>query len=249
MPSGASEWSWGTRCSHDAVSTRSPPRLSRRQGASPCGKRGRPSLPSPVAVVSALPYPNLLSVYVQGFFGFALGPLGFDSDHEDRDGDAMDRRLGVSAQAFQGVWTANRASGKRFLPVFLVSGCRFNWYPGPMTVLVARRRYDVARPLSPHRSTWVRDRMCRFAPEFAVLADPEFLDHVRGGEPLALAIILSSYRVMSTSRPVRTLRQLSGHGSLFVACPPLNHRLWLRLRRTQVGIMWAWRPFGSSSLL
>ena len=147
---------------------------------------------------------------------------GFGSVHEDRDGDVMDFRLGVSAQAFHCVWTVNRATGYRCLPVFLVSGCRFDWYPGPLTVLVARRRYGVARPLSPHRSTWVRDRMCRFAPEFAVLADPDFLDRVCGGEPIALAIILSSYRVMSTLRPVRTLRQLSGHGSPSVACQPRN---------------------------
>ena len=93
----------------------------------------------------------------------------------------MDHRLGVSAQAFQGVWTVNRATGKRFLPVFLVSGYRVDWYPDTQTVIVARQRCNVARYLSLHRSTWVRDLMRRFAPVFAVLAVTEFLDHVHGG--------------------------------------------------------------------
>ena len=59
--------------------------------------------------------------------------------------------------------------------------------------------------------------MRRFAPVFAVLAVTEFLDHVHGGKPIVLANILSSCLDMSALWPVRTRRQLSGHGSSSVA--------------------------------
>ena len=123
----------------------------------------------------------------------------------------------MSAQAYQGAWTVNRASGKGFLPVFLVSGFRVDWYPDSQTVTVARQRYDVARHLTLHRSTWVRDLMRQFAPEFAILADTDFLDRVRGGKPFALANVLSTYQGSSAAKPVRSQRHLPGPTSSSVA--------------------------------
>ena len=88
---------------------------------------------SPVVGGSGLLNPNLSSDEEEGFFGVDPESSGFDSDHEDRDGDSMDYRLGVSAQAFQGAWTVNRSTGKRLLPVFLVSGFRVDWFPDSQT--------------------------------------------------------------------------------------------------------------------
>ena len=84
------------------------------------------------------------------------GSSGCDSAFEVRDGDTVGHRLRVSAQAFLGVWTANRALGAWFLPLFLVFGYRSVWYPGTQTGLVARRSYGVARLLSLHRCSWYK---------------------------------------------------------------------------------------------
>ena len=150
-PSGLSDWSRRPRPSSRCVDS------SQKQQAPLRGKSSHPVMQSPVAGGSGIKSVYLSSDEEDGFLGVDPASSGFDSDYEDRDGDDTDCLLGVSALAFQGAWTVNRASGKRFLPIFLVSGFRVDWYPDSRTVSVARRRYEVARHLMLPRSTWVAD--------------------------------------------------------------------------------------------
>ena len=111
-------------------------------------KSSQTGLQSPVAGGSGIKNLNLSSDDDEdegGFFGVDPDSSGFEaSDDEGRDRDDIDSILSVSSQAFQGLWTVNRTSGTRFLPIFLVSGFRVDWYPETETVFVARHRYEVA---------------------------------------------------------------------------------------------------------
>ena len=141
---------------------------TRRQPAPPHGKKSTHSgLQSPVASGSGTKNLNLSSDEEEGFFGVDPESSGFEaSDDEGCDRDDNDSILNVSAQAFQGLWIVNRMSGKRFLPIFLVSGFRVDWYPESETVFVAQHRYEVAQHLMLPRNACVTELMSRFAPQF-----------------------------------------------------------------------------------
>lgn len=122
-------------------------------------------------------------------------------DHSDGDDDLPSNYwLGVSSQAYRGFWTVDRPSGQRFLPIFMVSGHLVDFFPAKPTVRVACQRYDVEHHLPLCRSQAARDVMEEFAAEFSILADTQFAEFIRGGEPVILDKLLQMYRDMSSQK-------------------------------------------------
>ena len=78
----------------------------------------------------------------------------------------------------------------------LVSGHRVDFFPDDRSIRVSHHCYDVADHLHLHRNKVVSEVLTRFAPAFAILAEPEFADFLRGGELVHLVDIPKTYRDM-----------------------------------------------------
>ena len=122
-----------------------------------------------------------------------LEDIGYDSDNCD---DPADSVLSVSPEFFRGVWSFDRHLERKFLPIFLVSGHRVDFFPDDRSIRVSHHCYDVADHLHLHRNKVVSEVLTRFAPAFAILAEPEFADFLRGGELVHLVDIPKTYRDM-----------------------------------------------------
>ena len=172
--------------------------------------RVRSAASSPVPGPSGLPNLNLSSDEGE----FPLGPesdsVGFDSDSDDLDDQgrpkSWDERLLGSAPAYQGLWTIDRKSRRRFLPIFLVSGYRVDFFPDDQTVRVAWHRYEVEKHLSLERSQAACEVLGRYAVQFSILGDTNFAEFVRGGEFIPLSRIAQTYKEMSGRAGVRQPR-------------------------------------------
>ena len=82
----------------------------------------------------------------------------------------------------------------------MVSGHRVDFFPVSRTVRVAWQRYDVERYLSLRRSQAAWDVMEEFAAEFSILADTQFAEFIRGGDPVSLYEPLQTYRDMMSQK-------------------------------------------------
>ena len=119
--------------------------------------------------------------------------IGYDTANCN---DPADSVLSVSPVFFQGVWSFDRHLGREFLPIFLVSGHRVDFFPDDRSIRVPHLCYVVADHLHLHRNRVVSEVLTRFAPAFAILAESEFADFLRGGELVHLVVIPWSYRDM-----------------------------------------------------
>ena len=183
--------------------------VSDRKGAPP--RRSGPAPSSPVAGPSGLPNLNLTSDEGE-FLGEEEPELsGFDSNSYDPDDQGRpipsDECLGVSSLAYRGLWTVDRLTGRRFLPIFLVSGYRVDYFPDDRTVRVAWHRYDVDRHLPLSRSRVVQEVMRDFVSEFTVQGDTQFAEYIRGGEFVRMDELLRTFQEMTSGKASKTPRQ------------------------------------------
>ena len=88
---------------------------------------------------------------------------------------------------------SDRRSGRKFLPIFLVSGYRVDIFPDDRTVRVAWHRYDVERHLSLERNQVVRKVLGEYAEQFSILGDTSFAEYIRGGEFVRMSRLSRTY--------------------------------------------------------
>ena len=204
---------------------------SSRVRAPPC--RGGSANSSPVPGTSGLPNLNLSSDEGEFTLGVESDSVGFDSESDDLDDQgrpiSWDDCLSVSAPAYQGLWTVDRKTSRKFLPIFLVSGYRVDYFPDDQTVRVAWHRYDVERHLSLERSQVARQVLAEYAVQFSILGDMNFVEFIRGGEFVRLSQVAQTYKEMGPRAEVGAPR-LPVLRPLLLLCRSLS-LLWLRWLR------------------
>ena len=190
--------------------TSAPEKSHRSKGSSPRPVKAAARDASPEAGPSGLPNLNLDVSSDEGeFFGDdddddPVDSVGFVSDFTDEEDDPSEERLGVSASAFRGRWFTDKLSGERFLPIFLASGYRVDYFDTDQTIQVSNHRYDVDDLLGLTRCPFATKLMSDFASEFSILNDTEFASFIRGAGRMSLRKLVRTHGQMNPSKGAST---------------------------------------------